>query len=87
MAWRVEIKSSAVGEISRLPRRDQRRVISAIETLAENPRPRGARKLVGGEEAYRIRVGDYRVVYQIADDVLIVFVVRVGHRRDIYRRR
>lgn len=87
MAWRVEIKASAVGEIRALPKRDQRRVLHAIEALAENPRPQGARKLKGAKDAYRVRVGDYRVVYQLANDVLIVFVVRVGHRKDVYRRK
>ncbi len=87
MAWRVEIKASAVREIKQLPKRDQRRVIKAIESLAEQPRPRGARKLIGAEDAYRIRVGDYRIVYQLADDVLTVFIVRVRHRKDVYRRK
>ncbi len=87
MAYRIEIKASARKEIAALPRRDQRRVVGAIEALAEEPRPQGVRKLIGAEDAYRVRVGDYRIVYQIRDDVLIVFVVRVGHRRDVYRRR
>ena len=86
MAYRVEIKASAVKEIASLSRRDQRRVVRAIESLADDPRPPGARKLVGSEDAYRIRVGDYRITYQVLDDVLIVYVVRVGHRRDVYRR-
>jgi len=86
VAYRVEIKASAVKEIASLSRRDQRRVVRAIESLADDPRPPGARKLVGSEDAYRIRVGDYRITYQVLDDVLIVYVVRVGHRRDVYRR-
>jgi mRNA interferase RelE/StbE len=87
MAYRVEIKASAVKEIEALPRRDQRRVVSAIEALADDPRPAGARKLVGGDDAFRVRMGDYRIIYQVRDDVLIVYIVRVGHRRDVYRRR
>ena len=87
MAYRIEIKASAAKEIAALPRHDQRRVVRAIEALADEPRPPGARKLVGGDDAYRVRVGDYRVVYQIRDDLLIVYVVRVGHRRDVYRRK
>ncbi|NLW50695.1 MAG: type II toxin-antitoxin system RelE/ParE family toxin [Candidatus Brocadiaceae bacterium] len=87
MAYRVEIKASAIKEIAALPKRERRRVISAIEALADDPRPEGTRKLTGAEDAYRVRVGDYRIVYLIRDDVLTVFVVRVRHRRDVYRRR
>ena len=85
MAYRVEIKASAVKEIAALPKREQRRVVAAIEALADDPRPQGVRKLVGATDAYRLRVGDYRIAYQIGDDVLTVFVVRVGHRKDVYR--
>ena len=87
MFWRGEVKRSAQTEIAALSKRDQRRVIAAVEALAEDPRPRGARKLADRHDAYRLRVGDYRVIYQIAGDVLTVFVVRVGHRRDVCRRR
>ncbi len=87
MRYRVEIKKSAQKEIAALPRRGQRRVMSAVAGLARQPRGEGARKIVGGEGAYRVRVGDYRVVYQIVDRVLIVYVVRVAHRKDVYRRR
>jgi mRNA interferase RelE/StbE len=61
--------------------------MAAIADLAETPRPDGVRKIVGSEDAYRIRVGDYRIVYKIVDRVLTVFVVRVGHRKDVYRDR
>ena len=87
MPYRVEVKKSAVKEIAALPRRDQRRVVRAIDALADEPRPEGVRKLTGAEDVYRIRVGDYRIIYQIADNVLTVLVVRVGHRKDVYRRK
>lgn len=87
MGYRIEIKESACKEIAALPRREQRRVISAIGALADDPRPEGVRRLVGTEDAYRLRVGDHRIVYRIADDVLTVFVVRVGQRKDVYRRK
>ena len=87
MSYRVEIKRSAVKEIAALPKREQRRVVRAITALADDPRPDGVRKMAGSENAYRVRVGDYRIVYQIFDGVLIVHVVRVGRRRDVYRRR
>ena len=87
MAYRVEVERSAKKELTALPKRDQRPVGLAIDSLADNPRPEGVRKLTGTEDAYRLRVGDYRIVYQIADNVLTVFVVRVGHRKDVYRRK
>jgi len=62
-------------------------VQAAIELLADQPRPSGARKLVGGDGEWRVRTGDYRIVYEIHDDVLLVLLVAVGHRRDIYHRR
>jgi len=83
--YRIEIKRSAAKEIEAIGRlRDRQRVVARIMRLAEDPRPPGCTKLTG-EEAYRIRQGDYRMVYTIADDVLVVEVIRVGHRREVYR--
>lgn len=62
------------------------RLVEAIDKLAENPRPRGCKKLAGRYDLYRIRVGRYRVVYAIRDEVLVVVIVAIGHRRDVYRR-
>jgi len=87
VGYQIEIKRSAAKEIAALPKRDQRRVVSAIEALATDPRPEAARKLTNSENTYRIRVGDYRVVYQVVDEILTVLVVRVGHRKNVYRRR
>ena len=85
MAYEVLIAPAAERDIRRLPRVAARRVARKIRALADDPRPRGAQPVRGGEDLLRVRVGDYRVVYQIADDVLIVLVVRVRHRREVYR--
>ena len=61
------------------------RLIAAMRGLASQPRPPGCEKLVGPDNLYRIRVGDYRIVYQVRDEVLLVLVVKIGHRREIYR--
>jgi mRNA interferase RelE/StbE len=87
VAWRIKIKSSAVKALARLPRPHQRRIAKAIDALADDPRPPGVRKLTNTRDAYRLRVGDYRIVYEIADNVLTVYVIRIGHRKDIYRTR
>jgi mRNA interferase RelE/StbE len=86
MAWRVEIQRSALRELAALPLRARRRVDAAIRLLSENPRPPGARKLAGLEGLYRVRTGDYRIVYRVEDDVLLVLIVRIAHRRDACRR-
>ena len=86
MAYTVHVKKSAVKELAQLPRREQRRIASAIDDLATAPRPTGARKLVGTDDTYRLRVGDYRVLYELVDDRLVVLVIRIGHRKDIYRK-
>ncbi len=84
MAYKVLIKASAEKDIRRLPRNVRERVASAILALREEPRPPGVRKLKG-KEGWRIRVGDYRVVYQIDDTLRQVTIYRVRHRRDVYR--
>jgi mRNA interferase RelE/StbE len=83
--YRVEIARRAARTLAALPRREQQRVRTAIDLLADVPRPPGCVALRGEEAAYRVRVGDYRVVYEVQNDVLVVQVVRVGHRRDVYR--
>jgi mRNA interferase RelE/StbE len=84
MPYRVDIKNSAKSEIARLPRNLQRRVIEHIEYLADNPRLIGSKKLAGQNNLYRLRVSDIRIIYSIYDDVLVVLIVKVAHRRDAY---
>ena len=83
-SYRVEIRRSAEKEISRLPDAIRRRIVAKILALAHDPRPHGSQKLAGGDE-YRIRQGDYRIVYTIEDAVVTVTIVRVAHRSDVYR--
>lgn len=82
---RVELARRAVKALTALPRGEQQRVRAAIDLLADNPRPPGCTKLTGEDDAYRVRVGVYRIVYEVLDNRLLVHVVRVGHRRDVYR--
>ena len=79
------IKRSAERDLRRLPHAMFERVNERILALREDPRPPGVRKLVGALEGWRIRVGDYRILYQIDDDAQTVTVVRVKHRREVYR--
>ncbi|WP_380166885.1 type II toxin-antitoxin system RelE/ParE family toxin [Jannaschia sp. R86511] len=86
MAYRIELTPSAARELRKLDPSARRRVQAVVELLANDPRPPSATRLVGGAGEWRVRTGDYRVVYAIEDDILLVLVVRVGHRRDVYRR-
>lgn len=85
MAYKIAYKTSAEKSFSKLPRDVQKRIFSAIEGLAENPRPPGVKKLQSVLDLYRIRVGDYRVVYTIEDGELKILVVTISHRRDVYQ--
>jgi mRNA interferase RelE/StbE len=84
MAHSLEFKTSARKQIASLSKANADRILEAIDKLSAAPRPRGCKKLKG-IDAYRIRVGDYRVVYEIHNDVLVVLVVRVAHRREVYK--
>ena len=83
-SYRLLIKPSAVKEIEALPKTDRCRVVARIQKLADDPRPPGSEKL-SGRGQYRVRQGQCRVLYAIVDTDLIVVVVKVGHRRDVYR--
>jgi len=84
-AWRIEFSRSAARQFTALPRKEQERLRARIDRLAENPCPSGVKKLAGEEGLYRLRSGDYRVVYTVQDEVLVVLVLKVGHRREVYR--
>lgn len=87
MTYRVEFAPHAARQVRKLDPRARRRVQAVIELLADQPRPPGATMLTGAHGLWRVRTGDYRVIYEINDGVLVVLVVAVGHRRDIYDRR
>lgn len=81
----IQFKPSAANTLRKLPKGVQRRIAARVAALAENPRPRGVEKLAGLDATYRVRVGDYRIIYATRDDVLLVLVLKIGHRREVYR--
>ena len=83
--YAVSFRRSAEKDLRKLDSGVRRRVLRSIDALVLNPRPMGCHKLYGSENAYRIRIGDYRVIYTVDDEVLIVAVERVRHRREVYR--
>lgn len=83
-AYRVEIAPAVRKQIKRIPLSDKKKILDTIESLGLNPRPIGYKKLVGHSEFFRYRVGNYRIIYQIHDQILLVSVVEVADRRDAY---
>jgi mRNA interferase RelE/StbE len=82
--YSIRVKRSAAKELEAVPLKDRRRLVAQIERLGVDPRPAGYERL-SGEQKYRVRQGDYRVVYEILDRDGLVIVVRIGHRREVYR--
>ena len=85
MRWRVEYTARCRRDLAGIRVQDCVRIVRRADRLAEDPRPPGCLKLTGRDDADRLRVGDYRIIYQIEDAALLVLVIAVGHRRDIYR--
>jgi mRNA interferase RelE/StbE len=84
-SYKIEWKQSAQKEIRKLEKKTISRILQTIATLSENPYPSGNRKLHGAEYTYRLRVGDYRIIYSVFSDILTIEIVRIGHRKEIYR--
>ena len=84
-SYQIKIKSSASRELERLPRTTIPKIVAAIKELAENPFPQGVKKLTGFDRTYRIRIGEYRILYNMYDDILVIEIIRIHHRKDAYR--
>lgn len=85
-SYKLSFKQSVAKDLRRIPKDDVARILKRIDMLAENPRPPGSEKL-SGQERYRVRQGVYRIIYEIVDGALLVTVVKVGHRREVYQSR
>ncbi len=85
MPYIVEFTSHAARSFRKLSRDVQARLSPSIESLKDDPRPPGSEKLKGSEDAYRIRVGDYRILYEVRDKELLVYIIEAGHRREVYK--
>lgn len=83
--YSIEISRTAEKQLKKLRRDDQRRVVKAILALAHDPYPTGSRKLTGYDDVFRIRVGRYRVLYSVSGKKLVIIILKIGHRSDIYR--
>jgi len=84
MKYEIEIERSAIKAIEKIPSSDRNKIITAIQSLSSNPRPAGAKKLIG-RDGWRIRIGNYRVIYETRDHICYILVLDIGHRKNIYR--
>jgi mRNA interferase RelE/StbE len=87
MTYRITLAPAAARQLRKFDPQVRRRIQAALELLSDNPRPPAATELIGGAGEWRIRTGDYRIVYEIEDERLLVLVLRMGHRREIYEAR
>ena len=85
MSYRIEIKKSAAKALKKIPKANRKRIVEKIDSLAESPPNPDTTKMKGNNPFHKVRVGDYRIVYEIQEDVLVILVVKIGHRKDIYR--
>jgi len=83
--YKVVISSSAEKSLKKIPKKDVGRIVVAMQRLAVHPFPVGARKLSGYEKVFRVRIGKYRVIYEVEGQKLLILVLKIGHRKDIYR--
>lgn len=84
-SYNIQWKASAIKELRKLPKKDVQRIMNKIATLKQNPFPPGSIKLAGSECTYRVRIGDYRVIYDLLEKILTIQIIRVRHRKDVYR--
>lgn len=84
--YKIEITATAEKSLKKIPKKDLQKIVEAIQVLAISPFPDGCRKLRGEEDVYRVRQGNYRIIYEVIDSRLIVLVLKIGHRKDIYKK-
>lgn len=85
LSYKIEVKKSAAKALKKIPKSDRRRIIEKIDSLAENPPDPNITKMQGHNPFHKVRIGDYRIVYEINEGALVILIVKVGHRKDIYR--
>jgi mRNA interferase RelE/StbE len=86
LKYRIEFKSSAAKALRKIPKSDQKRIADKIDSLSENLPDPAITKMKGDNPFHRIRVGDYRIIYEIHGDILLIVILKIGHRKDVYRR-
>lgn len=85
MSYKIKLKPSAIRTLAKIPKDDQKAIRLRIDSLANTPFPPNVKKLEGEEDLYRVRTGDYRIIYQIHKKILLIIVLAIGHRKEVYR--
>lgn len=85
MKYTIEISKTAEKQLKKIPKEYQGRIVNSILSLGSNPYPYGCKKLSGFDDVYRVRIADYRIIYSVEDKRLVIIVLKLGHRKDIYR--
>lgn len=85
MSYKIELKPSVIRTLAKIPKDDQKAIRLRIDSLANTPFPPNAKKLEGEEDLYRVRAGDYRIIYQVHKKILLIVVLAIGHRKEVYR--
>jgi mRNA interferase RelE/StbE len=85
LSYRIEVKSSAAKALRKIPKADQKRIADKIDSLAKNPPNPTVTKMKGNNPFHKVRVGDYRIIYEIQEEVFIILIVKIGHRKDVYK--
>jgi len=85
MPYSIDFRPSALRTLKKLPKEIRQRITEALESLAVQPYPPGVKKLINEDNVYRVRTGDYRILFQVEAKKLLILVLRIGHRRDVYR--
>jgi mRNA interferase RelE/StbE len=86
VTFRIEFTNSAAKALAAIPRKDQKRIARKIESLAENPPAPAKTKMKGNNPFHRVRAGDYRIIYEIQNEILLILILKIGHRKKVYRR-
>jgi mRNA interferase RelE/StbE len=86
LSYRIEVKRSAAKVLRKMPKADQKRIAEKIDSLAENPPDPDTTKMKGNNPFHKIRVGDYRIIYEIQEKIFVILIVKIGHRKDVYKR-
>ena len=84
MKYSIKISKNAITDLKKIPKIYQKKIDQKILTLADEPRPEGVKKLKGTNDLYRIRISDYRIIYKIRDNELLILIVKIGHRKNVY---
>ena len=86
MSYRIKVKRSAAKAFQKIPKADQKRIAEKIDSLAENPPDPNSTKMKGNNPFHKIRAGDYRIIYEIQEEMLVILIVKIGHRKDVYKK-